>query len=375
MSVAARAGATLTIDLAAIAANHRLLCDRLGYGATCAAVVKADAYGLGIAHVAPALANAGCRDFFVASVDEGVALRGLLRSRAAEAAIYVFLGPESDDSTGDLIANNVTPVLNDPRQIEVWSRAARAAGRALDAIVHIDTGMSRLGLQASDVIRLAAAGGALDGVMVRAVMSHLACADDPSNPMNEEQLARFEEVRRLLPAAPASLANSAGILLGPRYHFDMVRPGIALYGGNPLMHKDNVLSQVINITSFITQVREIDRGHSVGYGATHRAAGPTRIATVPVGYADGYLRSLSNNAAASVGGVRVPVVGRVSMDLITLDVTAVPPERCQPGCPVELIGDAVTLDEVAAAAGTISYEILTRLGPRLRREYVGGPEA
>ena len=370
MPAAARAGATLTIDLDAIAANYRLLCDRVGEAVTCAAVVKADAYGLGAARVAPALAAAGCRDFFVASADEGIALRDVLRGRAIEAAIYVFLGPNVDCSR-DLIAHNVTPVLNDPHQIEVWSKAARGAGRPLDAIVHVDTGMSRLGLQPRDVARLAVAGGAFDGVSVRAVMSHLACADDADSPMNGEQLTRFAEARGLLPAAPASLANSAGILLGSQYHLDMVRPGIALYGGNPLMHNSNIFSQVINITSIIEQVRDIDTGQTVGYGATHRATGPTRIATVPVGYANGYFRSLSNHGAASVGGVRVPVVGRVSMDLITLDVTAVPPDDCQPGRPVELIGGAVSLDELAAAAGTIAYEILTGLGPRLQRTYLG----
>ena len=371
MAAGGRAGATLTIDLDAIAANYRMLRGRTG-AAACGAVVKADAYGLGMARVAPALATAGCTDFFVASLDEGITLRRLLGERNLKATITVFLGPQAD-SAGDFIASDLTPVLNDPRQVEEWSAAARRAGRPLGAVLHVDTGMNRLGLQASEGKSLAEANAALDGVKIRAVMSHLACADDAGNPMNQDQLTRFEETRRLLPAAPASLANSAGILLGPGYHFQMVRPGIALYGGNPLNNNTNIFSHVVVLTSIIAQVRDIDRGQTVGYGATHRAAGPTRIATVPVGYADGYIRGLGNQGAASVGGVRVPVVGRVSMDLITLDVTAIPPERCQPGCPVELIGGTVTLDAVAKAAGTISYEILTRLGPRLRRVYVGGP--
>lgn len=374
MPAAARPSATLTIDLDAIAANYRLLRERLGEGTACGAVVKADAYGLGADRVAPALAAAGCRDFFVATADEAIVLRQLFRRQNITAAVYVFLGPDPG-GTKELIAYELTPALNDRRQIEDWAKAARAADRALDAIIHVDTGMSRLGLQPKEATWLGANAKALEDVNVRAVMSHLACADDPDDPTNMEQLARFIETRALLPAAPASLANSAGILLGPEYHFQIVRPGIALYGGNPLIHDNNIFSQVISIKSFIAQVRDVDTGQAVGYGATHRAAGPTRIATVPVGYADGYLRSLSNHAAASLGGVRVPVVGRVSMDLITLDVTAAPPDLCHPGCTVELIGDTITLDDLAAAGGTISYEILTRLGPRLRRTYAGGQGA
>ncbi len=230
--------------------------------------------------------------------------------------------------------------------------------------------MNRLGLDASDLDWIAQEPDALAGIGVRFVMSHLACADEPGHPLNQRQLDAFIVARAKFPAAPASLSNSGGIFLGQAYHFDLVRPGIALYGGNPLAQGPNSFSEVVQLQAKIIQVREIDSPQTVGYGATHRVTGLRRIATVPVGYADGYLRSLSNCGTAFVAGVPAPLVGRVSMDLITLDVTAVPPEQARPGTIVSLIGGGAGLDDTAREAGTISYEILTRLGPRLERAYV-----
>ncbi len=364
---AARAGAILTIDLDAVADNYRRLCAELG-GVACAAVVKADAYGLGMARVAPALARAGARIFFVAQMEEAMALRGMF---PVEVEIYVLNGLAAGP-VAEFQAGRVHPVLNSLGEIDAWAAAARAAGRALPAAVHIDTGMSRLGLPEDELEALAADHGRLAGIDLRYLVSHLACADDPTHPLNAEQLRRFRAARARLPDAPASFANSSGIFLGADYHLDLARPGVALYGVNPTPGRPNPMRQVVRLQGKILQVREIDASRTVGYGATHRAAGPTRIATVAVGYADGYLRSLSNRGSAWLGDRRVPVVGRVSMDLITLDVTGAPAEAARPGAFVDLIGADLATDRVAEAAGTIGYEILTSLGRRYHRVYRGG---
>ena len=353
----ARHATILTIDLAALAANYRFFVDQLDAG-SCGAAVKADAYGCGLENVAPALAAAGCRQFFVATLDEGIAARDVL---GGGAEIFVLNGPVAG-SEAEFAEHCLLPVLNDLGQIERWRGAA---------VVHLDSGMSRLGLPPAEVATLAAEPERLAGIELRYVMSHLACADEPERPENAAQLGLFQNLRAQLPPARASLANSAGILLGPQYHFDLARPGIGLYGGNPLASGPNPVRQVVSLQAKIAQVREIDSPHTVGYGAAHRATGPSRIATVPVGYADGYPRSLSQRGFASIAGVRVALVGRVSMDLITLDVSALPPQTAQPGSLVELLGGEVDIDELAAAAGTISYELLTGLGRRYRRRYLG----
>ncbi|MFQ5954128.1 MAG: alanine racemase [Kiloniellales bacterium] len=361
------AGAVLSIDLAAIVANYRLLCRRLG-GVECATVVKADAYGLGMHRVAPALARAGCRQFFVARLDEGVALRRLM----PEAAIGVFDGalPGTEPVYRE---HHLMPVLNHLGQVDAWAALAARRRRPLPAILHVDTGMTRLGLEPAEVDRLAEDPGRLAGIELSYVMSHLACADEPGHEMNARQLATFTQARRRLAQAPASLANSSGIFLGPDYHFDLARPGAALYGVAPQPGTPNPMAQVINLKGKILQVRNVDSPMTVGYGATHRVTRAGRLATVAVGYADGYLRSLSNRAHAFLGDVRVPVVGRVSMDLITLDVTAAPPRAARPGQWVDLLGPRHGVDALAAEAGTIGYEILTALGHRYHRVYVETP--
>ncbi|MFQ5784743.1 MAG: alanine racemase [Alphaproteobacteria bacterium] len=361
-----RAGAVLTIDLGAIARNYRTLRDRLD-GAGCAAVVKADAYGLGVERVAPVLARAGCTVFFVATLDEGIALRRILGEASIMALDGAFAGCEAEFAEHDLV-----PVLNDLGQIARWQALARERNVRLDAVVHIDTGMNRLGLPACEVDVLAEAPERLDGLRLALVMSHLACAEDRAQPMNARQRDAFAALRTRLPAAPASLANSSGIFLGSDYHFDLARPGVALYGVNPTPDAPNPMAEVVRLQGKILQVRDVDSPQTVGYGAAHRVAAPGRIATVPVGYADGYHRALGNRAFAAIGDVRVPVVGRVSMDLITLDVTGVPPGHALPGAAVDLIGGACPVEEVAAWADTIGYEILTSLGRRYARRYVGG---
>ncbi len=363
---AARAGAILTIDLGALAENYRRLCTELN-GVPCAAVVKADGYGLGLARVAPALFRAGARSFFVAQLGEAIALRGAI----PEAAEIFVLNGLAAGPVAEFRARRIVPVLNSLDEVDTWRGEARAAGNPLPAALHIDTGMSRLGLPPGELDTLAAEPGRLDGIALSHVMSHLACADRPEHPLNAAQLAEFRAARARLPAAPASFANSSGIFLGADYHFDLARPGVALCGVNPTPGRPNPMRQVVRLQGKILQMREIDAPRTVGYGASHRAAGPTRVATVAVGYADGYLRSLSNRGSAWLGNQRVPVVGRVSMDLITLDVTGVSPESARPGALVDLIGPEHTADHVAEAAGTIGYEILTALGQRYHRVYLG----
>jgi alanine racemase len=351
--------ARLTVRLEAVAANYRTY-RRLAGPTAVAAVVKADAYGLGAARVAPALADAGCDSFFVARLEEGVGLRRL----SPRARIFVLDGA-APDAVPALISHRLTPVLNGLNEIAAWSAAAGVGNRVLDAVIHVDTGMNRLGLSGDELAVLSAQSAKrLAGLNLVLVMSHLACSDDPANPLNAEQLSRFRQALAMLPPAPASLAASHGAMLGMEYHFDLVRPGIALYGANPQVREGtgspspNLMQTAAVLTARVLQLRRIDSGQSVGYGATFHAKRPSMLATVALGYADGYPRTLSNKGIAVLGGARVPVVGRISMDLMILDVTGLP---VHVGDEAELLGDKVTLGEVAAMAGTNEYEILTRL--------------
>lgn len=362
---ATRAGAILTVDLDAVRANYRLLSARAGR-AVCAGVMKADAYGLGMAQVAPALAREGCHVFFVAHLDEGIRLRALVPQ---DCTIYVLHGA-MPGAAMDCVAHGLTPVLNDPGQVAEWQTCARRAGRALPAALQVDTGMSRMGMAPADFERLCADPSRLDGIRLILLMSHLACADEPEHPLNEVQRTRFAAVRARFPNVPGSLANSSAIFLGPGYYHGLVRPGAALYGINPHPGSPNPLAQPVSLHARIVQVRELHAGDVVGYGARFVADKPTRIATISIGYADGWLRALSNRGHAYIDGVRVAVAGTVSMDSITLDVGAIDPARLAPGAEVELLGPHQRVDDVALDAGTIGYEVLTRLGGRFERRYL-----
>jgi alanine racemase len=368
MPTAEQAGAILEIDLGSLVDNFRRLND-LCQGAECSALMKADAYGLGAPEVARALAAGGCETFFVAHLHEGMALRAHLPDRR----IFVLHGP-MPATESDFNEHRLIPVLNSREQIDLWGRHARAAG-GLAAALHVDTGLNRLGLSATDVDAIADDPDLLAGVEIGLVLSHLACAEETEHPLNPAQRQSFERLRARLPAAPASLANSSGIFLGPEYHYDLVRPGVALYGVNPLPGQPNPMRQVVTLKGKILQVREIDRDEAVGYGAVYRAPGPRTIATVPVGYADGFLRSLGNKGMGVIAGVPVPMVGRISMDLITFDVTDAPAEATHPGALIELIGPDMPLSRVAELAGTIEYEILTALSARYHRRFVNAPGA
>lgn len=335
--------------------------------AACGAVVKADAYGLGADRVAPALAAAGCRTFFVACIDEGIALRSALD----DGEIYV-LGGAPRGAEPEFLHHRLRPVLNSLPDVDAWAAFARSRPEAPAAAVHVDTGMRRLGLTPVEVTLLKAAPERLAAVDVACVMSHLACADLPDHPLNREQCAAFAELRRLFPRAQASLAASSGIFLGSSYHGTLCRPGAALYGVAPVPEAPNPMAQVVDLKARILQVRAVDQGESVGYGASYRAGRKSRLVTVGVGYADGYPRSLSNRGCGYIDEVRVALVGRVSMDLTIFDAGAVPEDRVRVGDIVELIGPHLPVDAVAADAGTIGYEILTNLGRRYRRVYRGG---
>ena len=361
-----RSGAILTVDLDAVRANYRLLRDK-AHPAACSAVVKSDAYGLGAAQVGAALYEEGCRHFFVAHLEEGISLRPHV---APDAAIFVLHGPPVG-TEGEFTAHGLIPVLNSEPQVAGWRQHAKALGTTLDAIVQVDTGMSRMGLSPQEIDGWLADPRFLDGIKVRYVMSHLACADERYHPANAQQLARFLEIRARLPQYPASLANSSGVFLSPDYHFDLVRPGAALYGIAPQAGEPNPLQSVVRLQGKIIQTRTIEAGDHVGYSCRYTATGPCVVATVSVGYADGWLRSMSNQGQGMIDGVRVPQIGAISMDSITLDVSNIDPARLAPGGLVDLISPEHPVDAVAAMAHTIGYEVLTNLGGRYFRVYTG----
>ncbi|SFL45169.1 alanine racemase [Methylorubrum salsuginis] len=351
-------GARLTVDLAALVANWRALGAQAPQ-AECGAVVKADAYGCGLSRVAPALARAGCRSFFVAHLSEGIAARRLL----PEAAIYVLNGlPPGAGAV--FAAHGLRPVLGDRDELAEW--AALSDGRR-PAALHVDTGMNRLGLSVPAALGLAG-----DPVVEKAgidlVMSHLVSAELPADPLNARQAADFSRVRAAFPNARASLANSSGTWLADATRHDLLRPGYSLFGGNPEPGKPNPMRPVVRLEATILQIRTVEAGATCGYNARWTAPGPRRLATLSLGYADGYPRAASGRGHALVGGVSCPILGLISMDLIILDVTDAPAARR--GGTATLIGDGLDIDTVGQAAGTIGYEILTGLGSRYVRHHV-----
>jgi alanine racemase len=359
----AAAGAVLTIDLGAIRANYRLLKRQLG-AVPAAGVVKADGYGLGVAEVAGALMKEGCDAFFVAHLHEAIRLRAAIGS-GPDVQVLNGIAPGAED---ECVAAGAIPALNSLEQVAAWRAAARRAGRLLAATLQVDSGMSRIGLSPAEVEQLASDPDAFAGIKAGLVMSHLACADEPEHPANAAQLREFERLRRLLPNAPASLANCSGIFLGRDYHFDMARPGAALYGINPAPSRPNPMHQVVRLEAKVIQTRELPAGAGIGYGHAYHALEPMRAATISLGYADGWPRRAV--AAGWRGDARLPFVGRVSMDSIILDISTPAADRLKGGDLVELIGPHQTVDDIAALAGTIGYEILTLLGRRFHRIYV-----
>ncbi|MCC0043636.1 MAG: alanine racemase [Brucellaceae bacterium] len=369
------AGGRLTIDLDALAANYRRLA-ALSAPAETAAVVKADAYGLGIEHAVPALAAAGCRTFFVAYPAEGLAAR----AAAPDARVFVLSGPMSERSAGVIAEAGLIPVLKSVDDIALWRRVS--GGRAA---LHVDTGMNRLGVSESEAAVFAAENAGGETIPLVLVMSHLACADNSGHPLNRQQLESFQRVEALFEGIDSSLANSAGIMLGGDYRCALTRAGIALYGGRASNAGDNPMRPVVTAETRVLQVRRVSAGGAVGYGAAAKVERDSIVAIAATGYADGYHRAASGTgvplretiargACGFAAGQRVPVVGRVSMDLTAFDVTDCA-KSVAPGDWIELFGPNIPVDEVAEAAGTIGYELLTGLGRRYERVYVGGSGA
>jgi len=366
------AGGRLDIDLAAIVANWRDL-DRRSRPGRAAAVVKADAYGLGAARVVPALVATGCETFFVALPAEGAAIR----PHAAEARIVVLEGAHAG-SVGVLRGHGLIPALASMDQVRLWAEKGGGAPCALQ----VDTGMNRLGLDVDEAVRLAGGGGLRGRLTIVHLMSHFTCADEPDDPLNRRQVEAFRQAVAAFGDVESSLSNSAGVLGGGAFGHAITRPGIALYGGEAVNGLANPMRPVVRLDARIVQVRSARAGETVSYGAAHRLSRDSRIAIASVGYADGYPRSgsgagvplrdaVGEGHAGFVGGHRAPLLGRVTMDLTCFDVTDVPEEALAAGR-IELIGPNRPLDDVARACGTIGYEILTGLGPRYRRRYPNG---
>jgi alanine racemase len=370
-TIASSATGVLTVDLDAIVANWRKL-EKTAVPAECAGVVKADAYGCGAAQVAGALSRAGCKTFFVATLDEARVVRAAV---PAAAAIYVLDG--FFQNTGDVYAQiDCKPVIGDLNELAEWDVFCRRSGWSGGAAIHIDTGMNRLGMSVTEAQGLIPRINAGDhGITL--VMSHLASAEMLHNPANARQLAAFREIASLYAGVPKSLANSSGIFLGAQFVFDLVRPGCALYGINPTPEADNPMQPVVDLKARVVQIRNVERGETVGYGGTWTARRPTRIALVSAGYADGYFRAASANdgtrgAEVVVAGKRCPIAGRISMDLTAVDITDLDKNAVRRGHMVTLIGEGITVDELAHHFGTIGYEVLTSLGKRYARVYKGG---
>ena len=363
---AAELGGILTIDLAALVANWREL-KRRAAPAACAAVVKADGYGCGLEPVATALAKAGCTAFFVANLPEARRVRDI----APDAAIYVLT--MLPGTLASFAQSNLRPVIGSVEELAEWEAFRAGSDWHGTAALHVDTGINRLGLSPEDVAQLdPKETGRSAGLDL--VMSHFACSEEPSHPLNARQMAAFRHVRELFPGVKASLANSSGIFLGPDAHHDLVRPGVALYGANPTPGHLNLMRPVVRLEGRIAQVREVQVGDTVGYGAAWTARRPSRLAIVAIGYADGFLRAASATdtkpgAEAIVAAHPCPLAGRVSMDLLAVDVTDLPEKTPARGDLVALLNEDIGVDDLASHAGTIAYEVLTSLGRRYRRVY------
>ncbi len=370
------AGNRLTIDLAALVSNYRLLSKKSGAAKT-AAVVKADAYGLGAGQVTPALSKAGCRHFFVATAQEGVVLRPLVFG----AEIFVLNGCTNEAECAVMAEAHLIPVMQSREAIWLWAGFWSARGGRRPCAVMVDTGMNRLGLTVAEAIRFADENAREHTVTALLVMSHLACADEPAHPMNVQQLESFHAVALAFGDIESSIANSSGIFLGPDYHLDMTRPGIALYGGEPVTGAENPMQPVATFETRILQIRHARKGQTVSYGATCTLERDTVIAVAGAGYADGYPRSLSGSGvrlrdvakpggSGFVSGQIAPILGRVTMDMTMFDITDIPHGQVNTGDWIELFGPNIALDDAARSGGTVAYEMLTGCGRRAAKRYV-----
>jgi alanine racemase len=382
MPTFSQAAAVLTIDLAALADNWRLLAG-MAQPAQCAGVVKANAYGVGIEQAVPVLAAAGCRTFFVAHPIEGVRVRNVLGA-APGYRIYVLNGLQSHaDLRDDYIVPGLVPVIGSHEELARWEELAEFAEIPVPTALHIDTGMNRLGLPffaSAAELRTMFANRTEGRLDIELMMSHFVSSEGPDDPLNERQIERFDDARALFPKGAASLANSSGIFLPQRPFYDLVRPGYALYGGNPTPGRDNPMKTVVTLTALIQQTRWVEVGETVGYDSQWTARRRSRLATLLYGYADGLPRSAgatdshARGADVIIAGARCPLVGRISMDLSVADITDVPEDAVQAGMSGEFLGAAIGVDELGVRSGTAGYVVLTSLGSRFHRRYVGAAD-
>lgn len=358
----------LTIDLSAILANWCCINNQLGGHASAAAVIKANAYGLGAEQVGPMLYGAGCREFFVATFEEALAAREYLEP---DARIYV-LGGVRPGAERMFVQHALSPVLHTAEDIRRWVAIVKETTLPPPCAVKINTGMTRLGLEVQEWLAFLTAADDLQALSPALVMSHLACAEEPDHPLNHQQLHQFQTVvaatRPLLPAARFSLANSSGVYLGDAWHFDLVRPGAALYGINPQPSKPSPLKPVVHLALPVLQVRELRSNVSIGYGASAQASAPTRLAVAAGGYADGLHRTIGRAGFGMIDQHRVPVVGRISMDATIFDVSAANLE--DEDKMIVVLNNELTVDGWTERTGALGYDILTSLGYRYQRRYV-----
>ena len=360
----------LTINMGALKRNYQQLCQNSGSAET-ATVVKANAYGLGMARIAPALAQAGCRKFFVAAPSEALALRDILRDESPDAAIYVLNGL-ADKAAADYVAHHLTPCFISLEQMQQWQAHCQKTSAAQAAAIFIDTGFNRLGLSPETLLDIAASPKIFEGWKLNLIISHLACADNPAHPQNKAQLEQFRHALENLPPAPASLANSGGIALGGDFHFQLTRPGIALYGGAATGNPEHALQPVATLEAPILQIRQLYTGDTVGYGASFAAPHDMQIALISLGYGDGLLRQFGMHPAGTVrlaiGGQAAPIIGRVSMDSLAVDISNLPRPPAI-GAMVQIFGADNPIDQLAAQSGTLSYELLTGLNNMVGNRY------
>lgn len=349
----------LEIDLNKIAANYRIVCSKL-QNTISAAAIKANAYGLGYAPVSNALVKAGCKIFLTATTDEALALR----AHNQNIEIQVLHGMHSKEQALELINNNITPILNSTQQIKIYQEIAIQQSKLLPAILNFETGLGRLGITETENLDY-------EGLNLKYIMSHLACAEELNSELNHIQLQRMHEISKLFPGIPVSFANSNSIFSSRDYHFQLVRPGYALYGGNPTILSPNPMHPVVSLQGYIVQKKILQQAQTIGYGALYQAQKGDKIFTIEYGYADGYLRALFQKGYAMAYNKKLPVIGKISMDLMSLDANELTETEFNEIKYVELLGDNITVDEVGKLAGTIGYEVLTSLGARCKRIYKG----
>jgi len=356
-----------TINFPAMQDNFKIVQDRVDPSCAIGAVVKANGYSCGVDKVGQALAEAGANLFFVATLQEALNLRHAVGNSPQVAVFNGFWQPESEA----YVAHNIVPVLNSMPEIEAYSVLSQKMGKTLPAMIHIDTAMNRLGLETQDLQTLQEHPDKLSGTDILYVMSHFSSADDPKSDTHKTQNEAFLKACSMLPPAKKSLANAPGLFRNKEYHYDMVRPGLCLYGLNPLPEQPNMMKPVVSLDAPILQIREAKAGEACGYNETYRFEKNTKLAIVSLGYADGLLRSLTNRGKFYYKGYECPIRGRVSMDLTTIDLSNIPEnEMPSAGEWVEIVGEHQTIEQLAEDAGTNTHELLTSIGIRYERVYI-----